>query len=333
MTGGITDGIGGRIRGLAARKTAPALEPMLLWADTNLDFTSRGLFATLIDSFAICGVDWFVLISGWFGIRHGWSASLRLIVECVLFGGIAFGVVYLNGDVVFQDVFQSLNFRRYWFVTAYVMMALCAPFLEVALKWLKLKELALCVIGLTVVNVGFGWGLGVVSPCGYDFVNFLYLYVLGRLIRRVNESGLIWCKVRVWWALQFIFGGGILFSGWILINWLGMRVEIHRWFAYNSPVLLIEAVAGLMLFANLDFHNRIVNYMARGTFGVYVLHFAPCVKALLWNQVRLFYTHGSWLGVLTLAMAVTILGMIIGYIVTTMIEKVDGMVMRKIRAA
>ena len=35
MTGGITDGIGGRIRGLAARKTAPALEPMLLWADTN----------------------------------------------------------------------------------------------------------------------------------------------------------------------------------------------------------------------------------------------------------------------------------------------------------
>ena len=196
MTGGITDGIGGRIRGLAARKTAPALEPMLLWADTNLDFTSRGLFATLIDSFAICGVDWFVLISGWFGIRHGWSASLRLIVECVLFGGIAFGVVYLNGDVVFQDVFQSLNFRRYWFVTAYVMMALCAPFLEVALKWLKLKELALCVIGLTVVNVGFGWGLGVVSPCGYDFVNFLYLYVLGRLIRRVNESGLIWKRYR-----------------------------------------------------------------------------------------------------------------------------------------
>lgn len=37
MTGGITDGIGGRIRGLAARKTAPALEPMLLWADTNYE--------------------------------------------------------------------------------------------------------------------------------------------------------------------------------------------------------------------------------------------------------------------------------------------------------
>ena len=31
---------------------------------------------------------------------------------------------------------------------------------------------------------------------GYDFVNFLYLYVLGRLIRRVNESGLIWCMMR-----------------------------------------------------------------------------------------------------------------------------------------
>ena len=41
MTGGITDGIGGRIRGLAARKTAPALEPMLLWADTIYSFVIR----------------------------------------------------------------------------------------------------------------------------------------------------------------------------------------------------------------------------------------------------------------------------------------------------
>ena len=40
-------------------------------------------------SFFIIGVNVFVLISGYFGIKHITKSILRLVVDCVLFGSVA----------------------------------------------------------------------------------------------------------------------------------------------------------------------------------------------------------------------------------------------------
>lgn len=287
----------------------------------RLELSGRGIFGALINAFVICGVDWFVLISGWFGVRRGWLVSVRLVIECAVFGAIAWAGSALTMNGGGHGLLPSLWFGNYWFVTAYIMMALCAPFLEVALLHIGNCELMLCIAGFTVVNVIFGWGFGVVTPRGYDFVNFMYLYVLGRLLRRMGEVDFMWCKRRGVEIMMFIGGGLVLFGGWVLINRFGLAVDARRWFACNSPIVLMMSVAGLMLFANVRFHSRVVNFLAGGTFGVYILHCAPCVKAFRNNLAMAIYDKFSWPGILLLAIVIVFGGMLISTLVELAVVK------------
>ena len=58
-------------------------------------------------------------------------------------------------------------------------------------------------------------------------------------------------------------------------------MEPIRAFAYNSPAVLAATVGCFLWFGSLHFQSRAVNYIARSSFAVYLIHKSP----LVWGNV------------------------------------------------
>ena len=88
---------------------------------------------TALESFAIVGVNVFVLISGWFGIRPRINRVASFLFQtsffcCVLYvGGLAFGTSYSSPDMI-ESLF--LLGGTNWFLRSYLLLYTLSPVLE-----------------------------------------------------------------------------------------------------------------------------------------------------------------------------------------------------------
>ena len=139
----------------------------------------------LVEHWAIIGVDVFILISGWFGIRASLKGAVKLLFQVFFIGLLTSGTVLLlkgmpSGGVV--AVLKSLI--SFWFVWSYLLLYLFAPalnsFVETAGKQ-QLKGFLIAFFTFATLDLAahfsddFRWG--------YSAIFFMGLYVLARYIR------------------------------------------------------------------------------------------------------------------------------------------------------
>ena len=85
-------------------------------------------------------------------------------------------------------------------------------------------------------------------------------------------------------------------NGSLWLNIVPTSVMPRMW-SYLSPIVVIESMALLLLFSKLSFSSRLVNTLAAGSFGVFLLHMHPVVypyyttyAARIWEQ----YNGNLW---------------------------------------
>ena len=182
------------------------------------------LIGPFLTSLVIIGVNLFVLISGYFGIRHLKKGGFRLVTDCIIYGLISLGIALLLGAKYSNGLlYSSCSFTRNWYVLHYLFLLLISPIIEQSLVNVSRKKLGYWICLLTVINIWGGYLLGKVNDNGYNFVNFIYLYYIGRYIRMALESS-FWHKVSKYGIGIWFISSLVLTGGFVLLAEMGKDI-------------------------------------------------------------------------------------------------------------
>lgn len=143
-----------------------------------------------MDCFFIFGVNLFVLISGYFGIRLTWRSFLNLMWIIAFYK-----LFHLAADTFFLGISHPwyewiakplLGFVSGggWFVDVYVLLMIVSPMLNKLLQALDKHGYILALATLLVLDSGYGYTLGMhFDRYGYSLLHFITLYFIGHGIK------------------------------------------------------------------------------------------------------------------------------------------------------
>lgn len=275
-------------------------------------------WAFLLESFCIVAVNCFVLISGYFGIKLKGKSILKLYLQCLVMGTVAYLLcVWLTPETLsiksLMGRFFAFTHNHWWFVVSYLCLMLFSPVLNGAVKALSKKQLLMSVILFGVVILYFGWYKYLENTnSGYSFINFVFLYLIGRYIGEYVSVDKIQ-KYR-WYSL----GGYVLGSiGCFLLvvcryytDW-NIRFE----FEYDHPFIILSACCLLLFFLSFNFQSKFVNWCASSVFSAYLLQESPYFgDRVLYPFVGKLFANVElleWGGVFVVALAFLVIAILV----------------------
>lgn len=245
-----------------------------IW-DTSL-MSIEVCIASVLVGLTYIGVNCFVLISGYYGIKLKLRSALNIYLICAIYALIGYLLhLYIDGahvgmGLLYHSIF-CISHSKLWFVKCYMGLMLLSPVLNAAMDSISKKTYQWVIGLLTVLNVYFGflWRDDTFNADGYTIANFVYIYMIGGYIRRYVD--IEWCRthrvgnVSVYLATSLLWAGSIILQRYIQTPW-------DEW-GYNNPFTLVGAISFFMLFLSIPkFYSKPINWFASGTFAVYVVH-------------------------------------------------------------
>lgn len=201
-----------------------------------------------LHDFFFIGVNCFVLISGYYGIRPKWRSFINLYSIYVFYvllgvvGHIAKGLI-IDDSFVFQrhwlkDIVFPFSRGPHWFMKCYMALFLLSPLLNKAIANFTKKEYlyTLCFLSIMILYFGYYRGMSQMGDNGYSTLHFVYLYCIGGYMRRYFTSDYIAVHRRRFLALYV--GSAVL---WGLLTLLQayqsqthLSLAFHKAFCYDN---------------------------------------------------------------------------------------------------
>ena len=231
------------------------------------------------ECFAICCVDVFVLISGWFGIRFSLNKLWAFLFQVVFYslGLFLLAVAITPEKSLTLEGLKSIflfNGSDYWFIKAYLILMVLAPMLNAFCDYASRRELRTILIAYFIILMIYGW----LEPASVHFtmngctaLSFVGLYLLGRYLKMYRPK-LTNYNRRIY-AVVYVVACLVMFFMCLLFLSQGVRVTLDsRLLNYGSPLVILSAVALLLFFSKWTFANKVVNQAAKSCLAVYLLH-------------------------------------------------------------
>lgn len=220
------------------------------------------------------GVVCFVLISGYWGIKFSLKGFITLYVYCTLYSVLIYCVgCLLNPDFFsLKNSIKSLVPYQWWFIPVYLCLYLLAPIINVPLKNASNRKKILFIVILGVISFGFGQFVPSLST-GKNPINFVLIYYLGNYLRTglvVQKKITIW-KIAVTYLLFNALLFLIIFFSEINSPSVG-KIALKLFFPYNSIFLIVNSALFFIIFTQLKFSSRWVNWFASSALSVYLIH-------------------------------------------------------------
>ena len=149
--------------------------------------------ALIADSFLICGVNVFILISGWFSIKFKAKSFVKLFAICSFFAVVGWGIYVAKNDITIgvgillrfvKRATFVISSKTWWFVQLYFLLMFLSGPINKYIENASQKSLVYTIGVLLFMNVYLGWiqGIDFVKD-GYNLFNFIMLYMIGRYLR------------------------------------------------------------------------------------------------------------------------------------------------------
>ena len=245
-------------------------------AETIASQPSSAFLLLLTRSFSIVGVDVFVMLSGWFGIRPRWSRLGELLFQVVFFSLLCLGGYYaFFGQLpcpagLCAKTIVLLDPDSYWFIKCYLALYLFAPVLNAFVESASKQQFATVLLTLFGFQFAFGWVFEATSwlCAGYSLPFFMCLYLLARYMRlhqpkfaqfsKRTDLGIylatvVVVTITVFFMRRYFNLGGVLYF-------------------YNSPTTILAATYLLLFFSKLSLRSRLTNWIAASALAVYLTH-------------------------------------------------------------
>ena len=237
-----------------------------------VDLTNVSLMSKMaVESVSIIGVNCFVLISGFFGIRFKIKLLLKFCFMCLfyLFGiALLFFIVFPDKYTV-ADLIKSIvifPFNDLWFIPAYIGLYVCTPVINTIIDNVSKSVLTAITIIVILINVILGWIMKLdFNPYGYTLSQMIMLYLIGRSIALLN--------LKIYISQTVSVSGYVVAT--VLILFSCMYISSRDAFAYNSPFVIIASVFFFIIFTHISLRSCRINTIASSAFAVYLIHKCP----------------------------------------------------------
>lgn len=235
----------------------------------------------IVESFSIVGVNCFILISGYFGIKLRKANIVNLIFQIYFFAllGLAIYVIMggeYNRDIYIRCLFPISNYI--WFIPCYIILMLFSPILNTWLNRSDTKHIIMLVSAIYIITyiweilwkkeLGFG---------GYSFGFFVILYCIGHILARYTKNHI----TNKWvYLILYIISACLL----LIISLIQHKIPVFKsllW-SYNCPIVLFESICLFLFFASLKINNKVINWIAISCFAVLLVHTSPCSTYNKW---------------------------------------------------
>lgn len=226
------------------------------------------LTRVFMQALCIMCVNLFILISGWFGIRPSAKGLCNFIFQWLfIFCGV-YAIMILTGRAPLSAKGIAACFCLHsggWFIKSYLALYLLSPVLN---AWTerasKRQQLYLLIAFFTFQTIFGTYHSAKFILSGYSAFSFIGLYLLANYIHR-------YCST------TYQLGGVIFTASLLLLTIQGCMNVFYRHvpnaFDYSNPLVISEAVGFMLFFSNLKMgHNRFINFVAKSSFAVFLLH-------------------------------------------------------------
>ena len=289
--------------------------------------TASKLFVDFSLPGGLVGVGIFFMITGYFRISKEKISLLKVILEA-MFYGICLSIVILvsvltkssyvdysniqTAQEILKHIFNPATSYAWWFLSSYVILILLSPLINKVFYHIDLKGylilLIVCFICVYTID-------RFVSSDYYSITRGILFYLIGGFIFRfVKLENQLWLKRIIFISLFII--------GWSLF-------AIYNFFAYNPSIYelnsfllkpeikdTIEAsllapisiVSLFLFFQTFSFESKGINFIAKTTFGIYLIHDSHILRNILWKsllpkglevyQTNLFILYGLGISIL-----------------------------------
>ena len=240
---------------------------------------------SFVNCLCYTGVNIFILISGYFSIRFSWQKLWHLFLMCAVVAGLGYlwhcyqENMSIGRNFIYTTIF-AFSRSGLWYVLPYVCLFLLSPFINSLLEQLSKSDFTKLLIVLIVISCYFGWfWQNDVNKNGFCLMQFVTMYAIGFYVKRYDI-----CKI-----MRILAWGGVIFAFVImqmLLVYYLLRVEGRLFppvpfiYAYNSPFLIIASVGCLCMFLKMEICSKVINFVAKTTFGVYLIH----CNQYVWNE-------------------------------------------------
>lgn len=240
-----------------------------------------------LNALTVVGVNCFVLISGYFGIR---PRAVKVVYLLWLIAGVvmAEGLLAILWPAGIDLRYAALTIIPFvkgsnWFITCYFALMGFAPLLNAAITHMRphaLRRATTIVVGIACL--AYFTGNRAVGAHGYGLVQLLVVYLLGASQRRVHVERTM--------ALGFYLGGAL--TGLAVVRFVQSGYVA---FSYNSPWVLASSVGLFLFFKDLTIRSRIVNDLARAVFTTFLLSYAIMKHVAAERAYTFAEKGGEWI--------------------------------------
>ncbi len=269
----------------------------------------HGVFRLLVNQFCLVGVDVFVLISGWFGIKASFRGAGKLLFQ-VLFITILCVVVSLLAGLPIsfrEDVLPFLLLGQgYWFVVSYLILYAISPVLNAFVE--KATQGTFRTVLLSWFGLAFFYGFLLDAghfDYGFSALSFIGLYLLARYVRLYPGRLTSFSA----WTDAGIYAGATLLSAllfWYGYKWFSMGFHLNH---NDSPLAILAALYLLLAFSKINLQSRMVNWLAASAFAIYLIHENALVSPY---YHQLFQNLDQWLPAPAVVPVAIVLFLLIG---------------------
>ena len=182
------------------------------------------------------------------------------------------------------------DYGIYWYIDCYLVLYLISPILNKLINTLSKKNyqrvIAVLFILLSIIPT-ITIDEVIYTRAGHSVASFIFLYLLGAYLRIYPIKGNYYFKRLTDTGRKTLFFIVIILSAIAVLfcqivskeligygtaaSYLGRILEM-TYLNYGSPLIIIESVAYFLFFETLNIKSKIINTIAKYTFGVYLIH-------------------------------------------------------------
>lgn len=236
---------------------------------------------------SMVAVNMFVMISCYFLVnkKTSYKKILALTIE-VIFYSVLFYVIFISCGWKTFEIKDLLYFAPftgvYWFFSAYLILYLAVPFLNILLAQISKKQHLLLLVGLMCIAMlnFLPTGMKVFDfNLGFSAIWFMTIFIFMYYIKKYNVK-----EFKAWvYILTYIIT--------IIISYFAGA-------AYCSPFIALASYSFFMIFKKINIKNailtKIICFVSAETFAVYLIFSHPLVHEVLYNKIlhcQLFATN------------------------------------------
>lgn len=239
-----------------------------------------------VESSAIMGVNIFIMISGWFGIKPTIKGFCNFAFQVLYFYSLCLLGTWIFGinDLSIKNIAHVFCLPdNGWFIVSYSCLYVLAPMLNMFLDNASKKIQIQVMTGFFILQMVYAFiGTSHNYNLGYSTLSFIGLYLLSGFARR-------------YWAIVDVKMWGVI--AWFIISCaISMTIFIiprssGRMLAYSNPLVIAASLALILQFSKLRLGSiKSINFIAASAFGVYLLH------ANIFTQARCYQPMMEYLG-------------------------------------